>query len=168
MAWLRRIQDALPGPPGPAGPPAQAEPDDSPAALAARLADLVLLVNRNAGRLPVEAVVAARRVTDVIAEILDDAAQGAVADVHVILAARGMVDDYLPTTVQAYLALDPAVAGSPRADGTTPARHLVDQLDGLWLAGLDVLRAAQARDVDRLVTQGNFLRTKFSGSDLDL
>jgi len=32
----------------------------------------------------------------------------------------------------------------------------------------DVLAAAQARDVDDLVTQGNFLRTKFSGSDLDL
>jgi hypothetical protein len=30
------------------------------------------------------------------------------------------------------------------------------------------LRAAREHDVDALFTQGNFLRTKFSRSDLDL
>ena len=165
MALFRRAQEALRAPQPPPAPP---EPDDTPAALSARLVELIALVNSNAGRLPVEAVVAARRVTDVVHEILTDAAVDAVPDVHVIIAARGMVDDYLPTTLRAYLALDPAVTGVPAASGRTPAEHLVDQLDALWLAGLDVLRAAQARDVDRLVTQGNFLRTKFSGSDLDL
>ncbi|HJQ43254.1 MAG TPA: hypothetical protein VJ831_09230 [Jatrophihabitantaceae bacterium] len=161
MAWFRRAQEVPP-------PPVAPEPDDTPAALSTRLADLVAFVNRSAGRLPVEAVVAARRVTDVVREILDDAAADAVPDVHVIIAVRGMVDDYLPTTLRTYLALDSGVVHEPSAHGVTPAVDLVEQLDGLWLAGLDVLRAAQARDVDRLVTQGNFLRTKFSGSDLDL
>jgi hypothetical protein len=161
MAWFRRAQEAPPPPPPP-------EPEDTPAALSGRLRDLVAFVNRSAGRLPVDAVVAALRVTDVVREILDDAAADAVPDVYVIIAVRGMVDDYLPTTLHAYLALDPGVAATANAQGGTPAEHLVQQLDSLWLAGLDVLRAAQARDVDKLVTQGNFLHTKFSGSDLDL
>lgn len=162
MAWFRRAQEVPP-------PPPPAEPDDTPAALGGRLRDLVAFVNRNAGRLPVDAVVAALRVTDAVREILDDAAADPVPDVYVIIAVRGMVDDYLPTTLNAFLALDPGLAATAnKQGGGTPADDLVQQLDALWLAGLDVLRAAQARDVDKLVTQGNFLRTKFSGSDLDL
>jgi hypothetical protein len=162
MALFRRNQQVPPP------PPVVPELEDTPAALRDRLAKLVVFVNQSAGRLPVEAVVGAHRVTDVVREILDDAAADAVPDVHVIIAVRGMVDDYLPTTLHAYLALDAEIAARANAQGSTPAQHLVEQLDGLWLAGLDVLRAAQSRDVDNLLTQGNFLRTKFSGSDLDL
>ncbi|MDT4894840.1 MAG: hypothetical protein QOE97_3875 [Pseudonocardiales bacterium] len=160
MAWFRRAQGASPIPPS--------EPEDAPEALTRRLRDLVVFVNARSGAMPAEAVVAARRVTDVARELLDDAAKDPTSDVHLIIAVGGIVDDYLPTTLNSYLALDPAIVDTPRPAGGTPSEHLVEQLDGLWLAGLDVLAAAQSRDVDRLVTQGNFLRTKFSGSDLDL
>jgi hypothetical protein len=33
---------------------------------------------------------------------------------------------------------------------------------------MDLLDAARAHDADALLSQGSFLRTKFSGSDLDL
>jgi hypothetical protein len=160
MAWFRRAQDNPPTPPP--------EPEDSPEALSRKLRDLVVFINARSGAMPAEAVVAARRVTDVARELIDDAAQDPTSDVHLIIAVRGIVDDYLPTTLRTYLALDPAIVDTARPAGGTPSEHLVEQLDELWLAGLDVLAAAHSRDVDRLVTQGNFLRTKFSGSDLDL
>jgi hypothetical protein len=44
----------------------------------------------------------------------------------------------------------------------------MEQLESLQLSADAVLVAAKAQDIDALVSQGNFLRTKFSGSDLDL
>jgi hypothetical protein len=44
----------------------------------------------------------------------------------------------------------------------------MEQLDALEGAALAVLQASQQQDVDGLLTQGNFLRTKFTRSDLDL
>ena len=166
-SWFRRGQQPPPPPPQPA------EPDDTPAALARRVRDLLTFVNQNAGRLPVEAVIGARHVIDTLREILSDAERdaeqrGGEPDINVILSVRGIVDDYLPTTVHRYLALDPATTQTQRPTGGTPRQEFVDQIDALWLAAADVLAASRARDVDDLVSQGNFLRTKFSRSDLDL
>ncbi|MDT4938464.1 MAG: hypothetical protein QOG80_2135 [Pseudonocardiales bacterium] len=165
MTWFRRGQ-------GPPVPPQPVERDDSPAALSARLRDLVTFVNHNAGRLPVEAVVSARRVADTVRETLADATRdadrGTEPDINVILSVRGIVDDYLPTTLERYLALDPSGTDVARPAGGTARQSLIEQIDALWIAAADVLAAAQARDVDDLVSQGNFLRTKFAGSDLDL
>jgi hypothetical protein len=44
----------------------------------------------------------------------------------------------------------------------------MEQLEALETSALAVLEATQQQDVDALMTQGAFLRTKFSGSDLDL
>ena len=44
----------------------------------------------------------------------------------------------------------------------------MEQLDSLQPSADAVLVAAREQDVDALVSQGNFLRTKFTGSDLDL
>ena len=165
-SWFRRGQTPPP-------PPQPVEPDDSPTALAGRLHELQTFVNQNAGRLPVEAIVAARHVLDTCREILADAERerkerGAEADINVMLTVRGIVDDYLPTTVRRYLALDTSTLDIARPAGGTPRSELVDQIDSLWLAAADVLAAARSRDADDLVSQGNFLRTKFSRSDLDL
>jgi hypothetical protein len=137
------------------------------------LRELLTLINHNAGRLPVGAVVAARHVVDTLREVLTDAERdaqqrGGEPDINVILSVRGIVDDYLPTTLKRYLALDVSTLDAPRPGGGSPRDELVDQIDSLWLAAADVLAAARARDADDLVSQGNFLRTKFSRSDLDL
>ena len=55
-----------------------------------------------------------------------------------------------------------------RPTGRTPKESLLDQIISLWAGAADVLTAAQAKDADALVSQGNFLQTKFTGSDLDL
>ena len=161
-SWFRRRVDAVVESAAP-------EPDpDSPDALAATLVDLVRLINRNAGRLPVAAVVAGRHVTDVVEEILDCLADDVTPDVHAVITVRGIVHDYLPTTLNRFLALDPAIVHERSRTGQTPAEQVTDQLDDLWVAATDVLVATRARDASDLITQGNFLRTKFTRSDLDL
>ncbi len=127
----------------------------------------ITLINSSAGRLPGEAVVVARRITDTLREIIDTSSERAL-DVRAVVMVKSMATDYLPTTLRAYLALDPGLVDTPRRDGSTPKDLLVEQLAALWAAADDLLAATRARDVDALTTQGNFLRTKFTRSDLDL
>lgn len=158
-SWFRRPHAAAPAP--------EPEPDDSPAQLTAKLAEVVSFVNRSAGRLPPESVVAARMVTDTVREVIDTAENGAL-DIHAGLSAKAILHDYLPTTLHAYLAIDPELVDRPAANGRTPNESLLEQLSSLLTGAEDILAAARSRDADALVSQGSFLRTKFTGSDLDL
>ena len=62
----------------------------------------------------------------------------------------------------------PDTVHRPLPQGGTSATLVVEQLGALWEAASDVLHASRDRDADALITQGNFLRTKFTRSDLDL
>lgn len=159
MTWFRRGQ----GEPQVEGP----DPEDRPEALLRNLFELNHFINRNAGRIPAESVVAARRVTDILREVIDTSNEREL-DIYAVVSIRGILGDYLPTTLHRYLALDPDTTDTPRPSGRTPNQSLLDQIDSLWSAASDLLEATQARDADALVSQGNFLRTKFTGSDLDL
>lgn len=162
MAWFRRE---------PAPPPALPTPDpdagDSPEALRSAIATMTRTVNANAGRLPLPAVVAARRITDVLSEIVDTTDVRPL-DVYATISVRGAVTDYLPTTIRTFLALDKDLVDVKRPSGSTPTESLMEQLAALEGSAVAVLEATQAQDVDALMAQGSFLRTKFSGSDLDL
>jgi hypothetical protein len=162
MPWFRRSEPDPPAPTGPAD-----DPSDSPEALRAAIAAVNALVNASAGRLPLRAVVAARRITDVLVEVVDTAAVREL-DVYAVISVRGAVTDYLPTTVRGFLAVDESLVDVPRASGLSPTQSLMEQLAALEASALAVLEATQQQDVDALMTQGSFLRTKFSGSDLDL
>jgi hypothetical protein len=89
-------------------------------------------------------------------------------DVYAVISVRSTATDYLPTTVRSFLAVDESLVDVPRPSGRTPVESLMEQLDALEDSATAVLKAAQEQDVDALMTQGSFLRTKFSGSDLDL
>jgi hypothetical protein len=161
VSWFRRGSESS---------PAQTEPpadEDSPDQLRRRLWELVQFINRSAGRLPVEAVVLARQVTDTIREAIETSADDQL-DVYAVVQINGIVGDYLPTTVRAYLNLDPDVTDRPGPAGRTPRMALREQLESLVGAAEELLHAARAHDVDALFSQGNFLRTKFTRSDLDL
>lgn len=165
MAWFPwRPQ---PEPAAPIAPIAETDPEDTPDALHAAIAEVVRLVNASAGRLPLAAVVAARRITDVLAEVVDTS-EVRPLDIHAAISVRATVTDYLPTTVRTFLAVDPSLVDIPRASGLTPARSLMEQLEALESSALVLLEATQQQDVDALTTQGNFLRTKFTRSDLDI
>lgn len=159
-SWFRRAAEPPPPPPPP--------PDtDSPDALLRRLWELVQFVNRSGGRLPTEALVLARRITDTLREVIDTAGER-ILEAHAVAQLNGVIDDYLPTSLRAYLALDPAVVEQPLPTGRTPRAALREQLDALLLAATELLAATKAHDVDALLSQGAFLRTKFTRSDLDL
>ena len=161
MTWFRRGRDT---------PPVDAEPPpnpDSPDVLRRKLWELVQFVNRSAGQLPVEAVVVARQTTDTIREVIETATDRDL-DVYAVVTINGIVDDYLPTTLRTYLALDPSVTEKVGPSGRTPRAALREQIDALALAAGELLDATRAHDVDALFTQGSFLRTKFTRSDLDL
>jgi 1,6-anhydro-N-acetylmuramate kinase len=167
VTWFRRGH-AEPSDPA-RGTVRQAEPpdEDSPSELLRTVFTVNRFVNQNSGRLPGRAVVAARRLTDTVREIIDTS-QVRPLDVYVVLSVKATLTDYLPTTLRSYLAVDPDVRELPARSGRTPAELLMEQLDSLQQSADAVLVAARKQDVDALVSQGNFLRTKFSGSDLDL
>ncbi len=162
MTWFRRASEHAHNELGP-----QEDPKDKPEALLASMFALTREVNASAGRLPVEGVVVARRVLDVVREVIETSSEHEL-DVRVVVSIRGMLEDYLPTTLHAYLAIDPSVLDQQRPSGRTPSQSFIEQLDVLWASAMDLLEAARAHDADALLSQGSFLRTKFSGSDLDL
>ena len=158
--WFRRGREGAPS-----APPA---PDpDAPEALLRRLWEQIQFVNRSSGALPNEAIVIARRVTDTLREVIDTAADRAL-DAHAVAQINGIVGDYLPTTLRTFLALDPAVIDKSLPSGRTPRAALAEQLDALLTAATDLLSATRDNDVNMLLSQGSFLRTKFTRSDLDL
>jgi excinuclease UvrABC helicase subunit UvrB len=160
MTWFRRNRDEPTPPPPP-------EDEDAPDKLRQRQWELVQFINRHAGQLPVEAVVLARQVTDRVREVIETAADRPL-DVYAVVQINGIVNDYLPTTLRAYLALEPAVVDQSGQSGRTPRTALREQLEALNDAADELFAAARAHDVDALFSQGNFLRTKFTRSDLDL
>jgi hypothetical protein len=166
MTWFRREREK-PAPVRAATEAAAYEAVDSPAALHAALAGVVRLIRQHSGRLPGEAVVDARRLTDTLGELIDTSAVRPL-DVYTAIHVRSTLDDYLPTTLHRYLALDGDLLDQARPSGGTPRQSLTEQLDALQTSADAVLIATHQQDVDALMTQGTFLRTKFSGSDLDL
>ena len=168
-SWFRRNrQDEQPREPdsGVAGLDGK-DPADAPDKLLEKQWQLVRFINANSGKLPVEAVVYARGITDTIRGVIDTASDRDL-DIYAVVSINGIVDDYLPTTLRAYLNLEPSLTDRPGPSGKTPRAALREQLDSLSSAADDLLQAAQSHDVDAMFTQGNFLKTKFSRSDLDL
>lgn len=160
-SWLRRVRQQ---------PQPAAQPDDdrdAPDKLRLRVWELERFVNRNAGKLPVEAVVLARQITDTVRDVIETSTDGTL-DVYAVVQINGIVDDYLPTTLHAYLNLDPSATEQVGPSGRAPRAALREQLEGLRDAAGELLRATREHDVDLLLSQGNFLRTKFTRSDLDL
>jgi hypothetical protein len=160
--WLRRFTREPEPEPAP-----DDDPEDRPEALLRKHAQMVRTVNRSAGGLPPEAVVLARGLLDVVRQVVHTSREREL-DIRAVILVRGILDDYLPTTLNGYLALDPGVVDIPGPSGRTPRESLIEQLVTLENSGLDLLDATRSRDVDELLSQGNFLSTKFSRSDLDL
>jgi hypothetical protein len=167
VTWFRRGRAAAAPPAGTPVPVAPPPQGDSPAELRATLTALVRFVNQSSGRLPGEAVVNIRRVTDTLGEVIDTS-QVRPLDVYAVISVKATLIDYLPTTLRSYLALDPTLLNVARPSGGTPTRSLLEQIESLQSSADAVLVASRNQDADALMSQGNFLRTKFSRSDLDL
>jgi hypothetical protein len=167
VGFFRRERDNGRAPVPAVAPPPRSDEGNSPQALRRSLEDVITYINRNSGRLPGVAVVTAKGVTDTLRETIDTN-EVQPLDVYGVLAVKATLNDYLPTTLRSYLAVDPVGLNTPRASGRTPSQSLLEQLDALQTSASATLVAARKQDADALMTQGSFLRTKFSGSDLDL
>lgn len=161
--FLGRVKDEVARPP--------ATPIDEVGQLRARLAELVARTNRAADRLPVGVVPQVRAIEDLLVELLDhaQATTGSSISAAERYSLTATIDDYLPGSVDAFLALPASFAGTHRsADGKLPGEELLEQLVLLEQAVRDLALAVYSGDAERLSTQGRFLDTKFSQSDLDL
>jgi hypothetical protein len=76
---------------------------------------------------------------------------------------RQTASEYLPRTINAYLALPPQSAERPLAsDGKTPRQELKAQLDLLDAKLDEIAQDLQRQDVDRLLANRQFLESRFS------
>ncbi len=141
--------------------------EDSPTELLRAIFQANRFINQSSGRLPSEGVVNARRLTDTLREIVDTS-QTRPLDVYATIAVRNILDDYLPTTLRTYLAVDADATQLMLPSGSSPVRSLIEQIAQMRTSALAVLAAARDQDANALITQGNFLKTKFTRSDLDL
>lgn len=125
------------------------------------------MARKHGDRLPVAALPQLGRIEDVLLPLLDHLTRNP-PSVDEEIAVQGMVTDYLPTTLRAYIGLNAQFVRTARADGLTPDDDLMDQLRTLESAAHDLSRAVYSHDAQELQTQGRFLSTKFNRSDLAL
>jgi hypothetical protein len=77
--------------------------------------------------------------------------------------------DYLPSALDAYLALPPEYATTrPLQDGKTPKQVLLEQLQLIDSKMDEVTDAVHQRDTDRLLASGRFLEERFGKGDLSV
>lgn len=132
-----------------------------------KMAETSWAARRGGGRLPVAVLPQLGRIEDVVYPFLSYVrANPLTAEEEV--AVEGIIGDYLPTTLNTFLALDPRIANQRRSDGRTAGDDVLDQLETLEDAIRDVSKAVYEHDAQQLAIQGRFLNTKFSRSDLDL
>jgi hypothetical protein len=116
---------------------------------------------RTRGRVPVPVEVRVRRITTTIGEALpfvDALPPGGRARFSLAHTAT----DYLPTTLDAYLALPrPYAEQQIVANGKTAAALLCDQLDVLVAQVDELVDGIHRADADRLLVNGRFLGDRF-------
>ena len=113
------------------------------------------------GLLPADAQRKVAEIRQEIIELLPHAAEfpPGSPDLYVL---RRMAEDYLPTTIEAYLALPASYAtGREVQAGKTPLQALEEQLDLLDAKMDEIAEAVHRRDSDRLLANGLFLEERF-------
>ena len=146
-------------------PPSDA--DDIPE-LRRQLEGLVARVRQSAGRLPIAAVPQILELADLLDKVLlyveRQRTLGASVDTRALVTVSSAIEDYLPTTIDAFLAIP--FDGEP--EHAPAAELLMSQLALLENGMGDVATAVFAGDAHRLAVQGRFLETKFGEHDLTL
>ncbi|WP_311445728.1 hypothetical protein [Frankia nepalensis] len=152
------------------GSPGAAEPDDQDhrAEAARRRAGVEAQRGRLIGRAPTGVQRAAGQLAEALDELFDRPGllrRGA-PETFVI---ERLVDDYLPTALDAYLSLPRTFAGTHQLpDGRTPRQVLLDQLALLEQVVRETTEDASRAETDRLLAHGRFLADRFGPHALDL
>jgi hypothetical protein len=120
---------------------------------------------RLAGRVPDDVVAAVQRIADLLADTLPRVT-GSFEQEHAVVRTA---TDYLPRTLQAYVALPAQWATTHRLpDGGTPLTALVAQLAVLEQAATRMRDSAFSADASALLANGAFLADRFAVSGIEL
>ncbi len=129
---------------------------------------LVRKVNRAGGRMPEGGVPAVHEVEDVLRPLLEYLQINPATEAEMI-GVRALVTDYLPTTVDTFLALPPSFAATHRnRHGRSPEEEFLQQMELLADGAIETATAIYAGDAQLLTNQGRFLHNRFARSELDL
>lgn len=168
-AYLRALgapRTPLPAPTPPPTPPGSTSLPTVEGTLA-RLDDLARQV-ASGPALPADVRAAVERILARLRTALEHAQRGVTTGQQLDVVHR-IVTDYLPTSLNAYVALPTGYATTTRGrSGRTPRDELLHQLGLLDVRAAEVADAALAGDVARLEAQGRFLEDRFARSELDL
>jgi len=148
-------------------PPRAALPAATPVHTADVLAHLQHLEERAHGRLPREAETHLLQTIGAIREALPRLRDLEKLGDQGAYLVRETALSYLPTAVEAYLALPPAYARlHRRPDGRTPAQSLTEQLSLLEGVMTRVVEDLAGHEAATLETHGRFLEERFRANDL--
>jgi len=159
-------------PPAPAAEPADAPgpppPRDEVGELTRRLTEIVRQTNRAGGKMPEGGVPGVRAIEDRLRPLLEYMSAHPPTEEELI-PVRATLTDYLPTTLDTFLALPAEFARTHRnRAGRSPAEELVEQLALLESGVVEYAQSIYAGDAQQLSNQGRFLQTKFGKTDLTL
>jgi len=165
--WRRLL-----APDNPGEPVSAASTPDELAAIRQQLDTVIRRVRSSSGRMPPAAVVRARDVGDEVAQLVRELERrrkiGASIDALVVVTLESTVNDYLPTTVESFLAVtDPGGL----ADDVVRRRaedQLCSQLELLAHGVQELADSVRSGTADPLDVQGRFLEAKFGTDDLRL
>ena len=119
-----------------------------------------------AGRVPPEVYARLTSIWSTLREILPRLDRLPVGSPELYSVQR-TVDEYLPTALNAYLALPPGyVSTQPGSEGKTALAVLLDELDLLDGQMKHAAEVIHRSEMDRLVAHGRFLRDRFTGEDV--
>jgi hypothetical protein len=130
------------------------------------LAEIVRRANADGGRLPAGAVPTVRELDDVLRPLLRYIERQSASEEE-MRHLTAIIQDYLPTALNDFIALPAAYAERPGVTGTTPADDLVRQLVLLEEGANELQDAVYTGDAAKLAIQARFLDAKFRRSDLD-
>ena len=123
---------------------------------------------QRAGRLPVDVQLKAEQISRKAESLMQHADRFPTGsqDLYVLERTRS---EYLPNTLDAYLALPPGYANAPvSADGKTALQSLWDQLNLLDSKLDEIGHNLQRQNLDRLVANGRFLEERFGRQQSEL
>lgn len=116
---------------------------------------------QNKHRLPADAYVTVLETCHTLDAVLDAERRQPTADARFEYELAAMVNEYLPSVLQGYLAIPPSMTENRQPNGRTPNEELTEQLH-LLSGQADALHSSRHGYTSaELTTTGNFLRERF-------
>ncbi len=155
-----------------ASPASAISAPDEFAAIRQQLVTVIRRVRSSSGRLPPAAVVRARDVGDAVAQLVRELERrrsiGASIDALVVATLESTVNDYLPTSVDSFLAVADLSTVGDDAGRRRAEDQLCAQLELLSNGVQELVESVRSGAANPLDVHGRFLETKFGKTDLSL